>query len=215
MNILLEPLKRDSAYTAIFTHVAEAFNTFIRLAMLLSHLTVIILFFYNLLDFQRSGLYKHEYKKWRIIIILYILSYGLIMYWTVYTFLPLIVEFFISFESTELRFEPRIHEFLNIVFTSIISFGFISTIPFIIIFINPLKNLYSASGEISHKQISYPRPLILLGWSILSSLITPPDLLSLLIVTGFLFLMGELTLCALFIKEAYKNKKTIARLEHD
>lgn len=185
-------------HAAIFTSLTEGLNSYIRLGLIVSNLAILPIGLSSLLDFTKSGLYFSEYKKWKKASFFYLLGYIIAQYSNLNYFLPFLVNFFITYESVELHFEPKINEFLDLTLTTIWIFFFTSLLPFIYAII-----YWVCGADPTQSGKYFSRPMLLLTLLILTSLLTPPDIFSLIFLTTILFSTWELTICSLLIQKVY------------
>lgn len=163
-----------SDFDLIYTSLPEAFQQYIYFSLIISLIFNIPILLYNYILFNISGWYLYEFK---IIIynifkysILFILFYN-ICYFKLFEY---IINFFIEFESYNLR--------LNLKITDFISFINSYSILFIILFILSFIKI----------NIKGKRKYIYITLLIFMALITPPDVLSLIMCTIPIIILFEL-----------------------
>ena len=195
-QILLYPLDiaLDKSFErkVIFTGLAEAFMTYIKLAFLTSLFISIPFFLIQLYIFLAPGLFKNEKR-----FIKYIFLFSPILFYgggyMVYQYIfPLAWKFFLSFETIQsdtlpILLEARISEYLSITASLIIVFGLAAQIPLVIL-------LLITSGAISYESLSTKRKYVIIILLILAAIITPPDLISQIGLAIPTYLLFELSL---------------------
>jgi sec-independent protein translocase protein TatC len=174
----------------IFTDVSEIFYVYLRLAFFISNQITVVMFFYHLLIFLALGLYRFELNKiqftFKIFIVTWLSSMVLL-----YKFLiPFSWSFFLNFQQSKIGlqpvsffFEAKIIEYFN--YLTNVYYICLLSCQFLII-ITLLLN------SISNKKNKMFRKLFYLIFVIFSTLITPPDVISQIIVTVNLIVMYEM-----------------------
>lgn len=186
----------SSGFYFIFTDVTELFNVYFKLIFFISNQFLVILVFYHLLMFFVLGLYEKEYKQ------LYFVFKVILLYWITAIIvaykiiIPLSWFFFLSFQqktsltTVSFFFEARILEyinfFINLYFLCLIIFQFL---VFTTIFLNSIY--------LTITQIKFVRKYFYFSFIAFSTVVTPPDIFSQIIVSSFLFFFFELVI---FIK---------------
>lgn len=161
----------------IFTGLAEAFITYLKLAAFGGFIVSFPFVAWQVYAFVAPGLYKNEK---RIIVpfmvaapVLFILGAALVYYFI----FPLAWEFFLSFEVTAgsgelpVQLEARVSEYLSLVTGLIMAFGLAFQLPLILIMLTAFGMIGSAS------LVKYRRHAIV-GIFIIAAIITPPDVIS-------------------------------------
>lgn len=171
----------------IYTSLTEAFEQYIYFSLILSLIFSIPILMFHSIIFLTPGLYVFELK---------VLLYNLLKYTILFTLFystcfsdlfKLIVSFFVQFESSYLTLNLKIADLLSFLNSFILSFLLIFILPFISI---DLKN---------------KRKYIYIVLLIIISLITPPDLLSLILSVIPLMVLFELNYLLWVITDKYSN----------
>ena len=194
----------DSFYF-ITTNLTDVFSVYVKLSCFLSNQFLCIYFFYHCLVFIAPGLYYTEYKNLITIFYLSICFNFTGIYLFNSYFLPYIWEFFLSYLNNSLDNSPNI--FFEIQITEYLLF-YIKFYYFLILFSQLFLFIFVCLILITDKvnTIKITRKIIYTIFLILSTLITPPDVISQLILTFFLVLVYEVIVKVVFFKEAVKVK---------
>ena len=203
--LLFELLKPTTEKTLImfnsfiFTNVTELFSVYIELAFFISKQITVFYIFYHFFSFLLPGLYVYEYSLiksfFKIIIIFWIIS--TIIYY--YYLAPVIWNFFLSFQENlskqqiNIKFEAKISEYLSF-FIEMYNHCHLQfqIFVFIILFLNhhsDNKNL-----------IKQYRKFLYFIFLLVSTIITPPDIFSQLIIYFVLILFFEIMILIQFFK---------------
>ncbi len=195
LNIFLKLILKGNNVTLNYFSPIEVFIIQIKFSMIIA---LIISFPYiakQIWEFFVPALYENEKK--------FILSLGFISsilfvigaVFCLLVILPFIINFGISFATSNITPVLGISNVLNLSLWLILAFGLMFQIPLITYFLIKLD-------IVSYDSISNKRPYVIVGLLIISGILTPPDIVSqimLFIPTYFLFEAG-----LLFAKK-YKN----------
>lgn len=175
----------------IFTNVTEIFYVYLNLTLFVSNQLVLLVIIYHITMFFSTGLYKFEFAKLSLTVQVFLIFWIASLLLLSKVIIPISWSFFLSFqESSELShsvtlfFEAKIEEylsyFINLYFVCLINCQFLAFIIFLLS--NLVENL---------KRIKVLRKLFYLIFVIFSTLTTPPDIISQIVVSCFLITMYE------------------------
>ena len=175
----------------IYTSPAEAFTTYIRMALWSAIFISFPIFIAEIYLFIAPGLYKKEKSiiiKWLIISPLLFILGALIAYFII---APLALEFFLAFEKSQsnnqilqLQLETRISEYLKLILNLILGFGIAFQMPLILAAL--LKfNIISLDSLINKRRY------FIVVIFIISAILSPPDIISQITMAMPLLLMFE------------------------
>lgn len=177
-NILLEPLAKlthDNIRKLIYTGLAEAFFTYIKLAAFSSFVIIMPVIAMECYFFVKPGLYPEERIYAKFIFFMSPILFWCGSFFVFYFVMPRAWQFFVSFENDNIIIpiilEARISEYLNLVIQLIIAFGIAFQIPIIILILNLLKIL-TVKGLIKKRRLAIIVNFIIAG------ILTPPDVFS-------------------------------------
>jgi sec-independent protein translocase protein TatC len=180
----------DASSYFIFTDVSEIFYVYIRLTFFISNQITVMMFFYHLLIFLALGLYRFEFNKIRFTFQIFLVTWLSSMVLLYKFLIPFSWSFFLNFQQSKIGlqpvsffFEAKIIEYFNYL-TSVYYICLLSC-QFLII-ITLLLN------SISNKKNKMFRKLFYLIFVVFSTLITPPDVISQIIVTVNLIITYEM-----------------------
>lgn len=174
----------------IFTDISEIFYVYLQLTFFISNQVMILMILYHSLLFLSSGLYKAEYKKLQFAFKVGIVSWISSVFLLTKFLIPMSWSFFLSFqhaESISFFFEAKIEEYFNY-FTSL----------YYICFLNcqllALITLVLNSFITDLKRVRKFRKLFYVLFVIFSTITTPPDIVSQVLMSGSLIIFYELLL---------------------
>jgi Sec-independent protein secretion pathway component TatC len=189
----------------IFTNVTEIFYVYLELSLFISNQIAILALFYQLLMFLSLGLYQFEFLKLKASFQIFIVS------WFVSTILlykyviPFSWDFFLSFQQNSngiqpisFFFEAKIVEYFNY-FTNLYYICLLNC-QLLAIFTFFLTDLSEKLGEIKTF-----RKLFYLIFVIFSTITTPPDIVTQVIISLFLIGIYEFLI---FLKQLKINMAT-------
>lgn len=154
-------------------------------AFVVSLMLTMPFFFYQLWRFATPALYPREKQLARSLLWLgIILFYGgiLFAYWLV---LPLVFQFFVYVAPAGIDVRPDIAYYFSFVSKLLFAFGLAFEVPIVTI-------LLVLTGVSSAAALSKKRPFVILGAFILGMILTPPDMVSQILLAIPLWLLYEL-----------------------
>ena len=192
---LLNALPDNSEMIAI--DVASPFLIPFKLVIYLSIFITIPYILYHLWSFIAPGLYSHEKK----LIFPLILSSSFLFYlgasFAYFVVFPLIFVFFIGIAPTDVAIMTDIGRYLDFVIALFFAFGFSFEVPIITV-------LLITSGVTTRDKLALKRPYIIVGAFTLGMLLTPPDVISQILLALPMWLLYEL---GLYFSKYFKVRK--------
>ena len=198
---LLNVLPEGSSMIAV--DVASPFLAPFKLILLLSIAITFPVSIYNFWAFVAPGLYKNEKKFVIPILISSTLLFYLGIVFAYYIVFPLIFSFFTSIAPEGVQIATDISSFLNFVIKIFFAFGLAFEVPII--------TLIVVIFEISTvESLSKKRPYIIVSSFILGMVLTPPDVISQILLAVPIWLLFELGLFLAYL--ITRNKANSKRL---
>ncbi len=204
VEILMRPLVRalPAGSSLVFTAVPEAFFTYFKAALLAGVFFAFPLILYQLWAFISPGLYEREKKyiyPYILVSSFFFVLGALFCYFIVF---PTIFRFFLSFSSPEIRPLPSIREYLTFSIKLLLAFGLLFQWPALILFL-------ARMGVVSAPFLSRNRKYAILIIFVAAAILTPPDLVSQLLLAGPLIVMyeGSIWIAKLFQKKEKVEEK--------
>ena len=184
----------------IFTSITEVFYIYFEIVIFVSNQVTIIILFYQFFMFLSLGLYHFEFKKLQLIFQTFFISWILCSVILLKVFIPLSWSFFLSFQknltsiqSIPLFFEAKLSEylqyFISLYYICLTSCQFFTILAIVLTTLN-------------NKLQKALRKIFYLIFVVFSTVITPPDVLSQVIICFILILVFEILI---FIKEIRAN----------
>ena len=195
---LLNSLPEGS--TMIAVDVASPFLAPFKLVILLAVAITFPISIYNFWAFIAPGLYSKEKKFLAPILISSAVLFYLGIIFAYYIVFPLIFTFFTSIAPTGVQIATDISSFLNFVIKIFFAFGLAFEVP-IITLVVILAELTTV------RSLSKKRPYIIVFAFILGMILTPPDVISQILLAIPIWLLFESGLVLAKIITKNKNKK--------
>lgn len=198
LNLLIKLLIRDNNIALNYFSPAEVFLLQIKLALVID---VILCFPYiirQVWKFFAPALYEHEKKFIKSIVFTSSTLFILGALFCLFVILPLIINFGMSFATQNIKAVLGISNVINLSLWMTLAFGIMFQLPLI---------TYSLikSGFVEYKTFENMRPYVIVAILIIAGILTPPDILSQVLLFTPTYLLFELGL--LFAKAKIKKEK--------
>jgi sec-independent protein translocase protein TatC len=201
VEILMRPLVKTlpPGSSLVFTAVPEAFFTYFKAALLAGVFFSSPFILYQVWAFVSPGLYQRE-KKY-VLPYLFVSTFFFVLgagfcYFIVF---PTVFRFFLSFATDSIRPMPSIREYLTFTIKLLLAFGLLFQWPALVLFL-------SRMGVVTSPFLSRNRKYAILLIFVAAAVLTPPDLVSQLLLAGPLIVMyeGSIWMAKIF---GWKDKK--------
>ena len=172
----------------IATQVASPFFTPLKLALFAAIFVGVPYLLHQMWAFVSPGLYRHEKKFALPLLLSSIVLFYLGMVFVYYLVFPLVFAFFTTVGPEEIAIMTDIDQYFNFVLKMLIAFGLAFEVPIATV-------LLIWSGLTTPDNLAKKRPYIILGCFVVGMLLTPPDVVSQLLLalpTWLLFEVGIL-----------------------
>jgi len=139
---------------------------------------------YQLWRFVVPGLYRHE----RQFVWLLLLTSSILFYigtsFAYFVVLPLVFKFFIAVAPAGVEVQPDIAQYFSFFIRMLLAFGFSFELPILIV-------LLHSTGIYPVEKLTKKRPYVILGVFVVGMLLTPPDVISQILLAVPLWLLFE------------------------
>lgn len=206
-GILVQPL--TDAFPAgqgkiIYTKLYEAFFVEIKVAMFAAFFLAFPIISNQLWAFVAPGLYAKEKKAFLPFLIatpLLFMAGASLAYFIV---MPTAFKFFLGFEGPvgglQQEALPAMGDYLSLVMQFILAFGVCFQLPVLLLLLN-------RAGIVSREQLKGMRRYMVVGAFALAAILTPPDVVSQLMLGIPLILLYEISLLIMWITERKKSNE--------
>lgn len=170
--------------TMIATQVASPFLTPFKLTLVLAVFIAIPYILHQLWSFVAPGLYANE-KRFAIpLLVSSVILFYTGMAFAFYAVFPLVFGFFTSIAPAGVAVTPDIHQYLDFVLKLFFAFGLAFEIPI-------ATMLLVWSGATTVESLRSKRPYVVVGCFVVGMLLTPPDIISQVLLAFPMWLLFE------------------------
>ena len=188
MNWLTKIMIGNNDVSLNFFSPAEVFILQIKIAVVLDLLICFPYIARQIWNFILPALYDNEKKFIKSIVLTSSTLFITGVLFCIYFILPLLINFGISFSTDNIKAVFGISNIISLALWLSVVFGLMFQFPLI---------TYSLirSGITSYEAVKSKRPYILVGILIIAALLTPPDVISQLMLASPTYLLFEIGLC--------------------
>lgn len=192
-NILAAPLLKmmPSGGSLIFISVAEAFFTYMKVAFIAGLILTSPVILYQIWAFVAPGLYRHEKRYVVPFIFLGSFFFALGIFFGYFVAIPIGFKFLLGYATDFIKPMPSMKEYLSFSIKFLLAFGLVFEFPVVLLILAKI-------GVVDSKKLARQRKYAILLIFIFAAVMTPPDLISQVLVA--LPLMGLYELSILLAK---------------
>lgn len=206
-GVLVKPLLAvlPAGGNAMYSTMPEAFFIRMFVACIAGLFVASPVIFYQIWAFISPGLYEEEklfIVPVAIISAVFFVGGALFCYHIVF---PFAFQFFMSYNTEQIRVMPRISDYVDFVLKLLIAFGLIFEMPLFAFFL-------SRMGVLTAAMMRQARRYAILGIFIVAAILTPPDVLSQLLMAAPMLVLYEVSVivAAVFGKKRRKAAEETA-----
>lgn len=169
----------------VYLSPAELFTSYIRIAMMAGLLISLPFFLYRLWVFVKPGLLPHEKGAIRNALLL---GFGLFFVGLIFAYqvvLPMSLQFFAGFQMPEVRSSVGFANYFSYATSIVLSFGLVFELPILVVLLVRL-------GVVNTKFLVRNRKYVLLIVFVVAAVLTPPDMISQILLGIPMLLLFEL-----------------------
>lgn len=211
-NFLMQPLLSvlPEGTHAQYTTLPEAFFIRMQIAFFAGAFLMSPAIFYQIWAFVAPGLYEEE-KRYILPIAffsaVFFVAGGVFCYYIVF---PFAFSFFISYSTPEIVITPKVSDYLSFTLKLLFAFGIIFEMPIFTLFLARL-------GIVTAAMMKKGRRYAIVGIFILAAILTPPDVVSQLLMACPMLLLYEISIwvAAIFGRKKKSEEKADADGETD
>lgn len=186
MDFVVAPLKSQlqADMPMIFISLPEVFFARLKVAFVMSLFLTSPYLLYQLWSFVAPGLYQDERKVFLIFLVgsvVLFVSGGIFAYAFV---MPLAFKFFLGFASPDLVAYPTMQLYVSLVLKLAVAFGLAFEVPLVCILLVKL-------GALTCEDMVRQRRWVLVGAFVLAAILTPPDVISQVMLAIPMYLLFE------------------------
>ena len=186
-HFLMQPFVRvmPAQSSFIFTGITEAFITYFKISIVAALFVAAPVILYEFWMFVAPGLYENEKKYVYPFIISGSLCFILGALFCYFIVMPNIYHFFVSYAQDFVIPMPDLKSYMSLTLKLLIIFGLIFELPLVAFYL-------SRAGIINARMLAKRRRYAILSVFIISAIITPPDVVSMILVALPLWGLFEL-----------------------
>jgi sec-independent protein translocase protein TatC len=189
----------------IATQVISPFLTPMKLALLAALVLAAPWWLYQMWLFIAPGLYVHERQLFGGVVVSSVFFFVLGLLFAYEVVFPLAFRFLLRAAPEGVEVMTDINEYLNFVISMFLAFGLAFEVPIVVVLLTRL-------GIVQVAQLKKARPYVVIGAFFIGAIMTPPDVISQLLLAfplWFLFEIGVFVAGYLGKKEGLSSKKDL------
>jgi sec-independent protein translocase protein TatC len=188
-DILAVPLLKTmpAGSSLIFTSVAEAFFTYMKVAFIAGLILASPFVLYQVWAFVAPGLYRHEKKYVVPFVLAGTIFFALGIFFGYYIAIPIGFKFLLNFSTDIVRPMPSMKEYLSFSIKFLLAFGLVFEFPVVLV-------LLARIGVVNARTLAKQRKYAILLIFIFAAILTPPDIVSQVILALPLIGLYELSI---------------------
>ncbi len=185
----------------IFTGLPEAFFTYLKVALLSGIIVSTPMLFYQFWMFVSPGLYRTEKRYMLPVVFLSIFFFLVGSMFGYFIVFPYGFKFFLGFATENIHAMPSMKEYLSFAAKMLLAFGFVFELPLVLTF---LARMGLVSVDFLKKNRKYALLLFFVG----AALITPPDVITQIMMALPLMVLYEISILGARMFGKKTNKET-------
>jgi sec-independent protein translocase protein TatC len=210
-NFLAAPIvqllsKQDRPAELIFTGMQQGFMVNIKISLFGGFVVAFPLIGFQLWKFVAPGLYNQEKMAFLPFLLASPILFFIGSAFAYYVVLPLAFDFFLSFQNSTnvndlvgISYLGTINEYLSLTMKFILAFGICFQLPV-------LLTLLGKVGIVSSHSLSRVRKYAMVAILIISALVTPPDVITQLILFSVVYSLYEVSIILVKMVEKKRDK---------
>jgi sec-independent protein translocase protein TatC len=192
----------------IYTKLYEAFFTEVKVALFAAFLFAFPVIANQIWAFVAPGLYRHEKRAFLPFLIATPVLFTMGAALAYYFVMPTAFRFFLGYQQTSGTLSvsalPAIGDYLSLVMNFIFAFGVSFLLPVLLM-------LLERAGIVTRAQLKAGRRYAIVAAFVVAAVITPPDVISQLMLAIPLVILYELALFGIWLTERRRGKTLVAQ----
>jgi len=185
-NFLSEPIlaQMQVGQTLIATSVISTFSAPLKMAFYAALFAAMPYVLTQLWGFVSPGLYKREKRFAVPLLVSSIVLFYVGVAFAYFFVFPKAFHFFASSTPAGVTYSPDINEYLDFALTMFLAFGIAFEVPVVVV-------LLTLTGMVSVEKLAASRGYVVIGIFVMAAVLTPPDVLSQLLMAFPMWLLFE------------------------
>jgi sec-independent protein translocase protein TatC len=201
--VLVQPLLAAGQGKIIYTDIFEAFFVEVKVALFSAMMIAFPVFATQLWRFIAPGLYKNEKRAFLPFLLMTPVLFGLGASMAYFVAMPVALSFLLGFQGdvggVTQEALPGVGNYLSFVTTFIFGFGVAFLLPVLLL-------LLERAGIVTRDQLISGRRYAIVGAFAIAAVLTPPDVVSQLLLAVPLCLLYELAIIAIWFTQRRRMK---------
>jgi sec-independent protein translocase protein TatC len=202
--VLVQPLLAAGQGKIIYTDIFEAFFVEVKVALFSAMMVAFPVFATQLWRFIAPGLYKNEQKAFLPFLLMTPVLFGLGSSMAYFVAMPVALSFLLGFQGdvggVTQEALPGVGNYLNFVTTFIFGFGVAFLLPVLLL-------LLERAGIVTRAQLISGRRYAIVGAFAIAAVLTPPDVVSQLLLAIPLCLLYEFAIIVIWFTQKRRDKR--------
>lgn len=188
-TILVKPLKEELPPDSllIFTGLPEAFLVYLKLAFFTALFLSSPVILWQVWCFIAPGLYDREKKYVYPFVIFSTLFFVAGVSFGYFIVFPLAFKFFMGYSTELIKPLPSVKEYLSFSCKMLLAFGIVFELPLFVLFLAKI-------GVVNERMLRSQRKFAILGIFIAAAVLTPPDVVSQILMAFPLIILYEISI---------------------
>lgn len=206
-GVLVQPLLVAGQGKLIYTNIFEAFFTEVKVAFFAATMVAFPVFATQLWRFVAPGLYRNEKRAFMPFLLMTPVLFSLGACLAYFFAMPVALNFLLSFQGdvggVNQEALPGVGNYLSFVTTFIFGFGVSFLLPVLLM-------LLERAGIVTRQQLIDGRRYAIVGAFAIAAVLTPPDVVSQLLLAIPLCLLYEFAIIAIWFTQRRRDKQAAA-----
>lgn len=191
----------------VFTHAFGQFFVNMKVALFAAIILAFPVVAYQAYAFVAPGLYKRERQAAAPFLIAAPIMFLIGAAFVFYVAMPFALRFALQQEmkadGVEITYLPKVDEYLGLVTTLVLAFGFVFQIPVVL-------SLLARAGVLGAASLRKWRRYAIVGIAAFSALVTPPDPISMMMMAVPVYLLYEISIWLVWLIEKAQARSSAA-----
>ncbi len=171
----------------IYTSLPEVFLTYVQLSLIAGFILALPMVLYQFWAFVAPGLYLHERKIFFPLIFVSLSLFLAGILFAYFVIFPNAFRFFASFSGGDISAMPKVSDYLSLIVKFSLAFGLAFQIPILVVVLVKI-------GLIQLDSLRRGRRYVFLICAVASAVLSPPDVLSMVLLMIPMYMLFELGL---------------------
>lgn len=190
----------SAGQSLIATSIPAPFLVPFKSVIMVSIFIVAPFFLHQVWGFIAPALYKRERQFTWLLLLSSVFLFYLGILFAYFLVLPMVFKFFIHIAPSNVTVAPEIGQYLSFIMRMFFAFGLAFEVPIVVL-------LLIATGITTRRTLAAKRPYVIVGAFIVGMLLTPPDIISQVMLALPLWLLYEVGLGLSLMMEKKKNQE--------